>query len=320
MKKEMLLRNCFSFRLFTKNSGDNKGENSDDTHQNTKAYFIQFTSILTGYILVLDAGAHFSWSSPALSHFRSDKSQFSITTDQGAWLASITSLGTIVGYMINSIIINRIGRRYSILIFAISHLISWILINVARSFTFLIIARLTAGLSYAGSGILLPICIGEISEKNIRGSFLTFDRIGFIAIQAYAQEIFRESGSSLAPEYATMIITGVQIFAGLPSTQLIDHWGRRPVLLFSGITSAISLGIISLFFFLKDFLKIDVSSVTWLPLAGLILYQCMCSFGISTISTVFEGELFSVKVKNIAVMIASNSSAVFMITPDYQFG
>lgn len=385
-----------------------------------------------GYILILDVGAHLAWSSPALSHLKSEKSQFFITTNQGAWLVSVVSLSTILGYVMSSIVMNRIGRRYSVLTFAILHLMSWIFINLARSYTFLLIARFIAGLSIAGTINLLPICIGEISEKSVRGIFLAFDRIGInigaflittlgaffqyktmnlimislpilaictfplmsetpyyyllkdqdeqavktqmklsgvarseiimpdiqrikeamhnqnsenssikelicdrgsrkaliilllasfiypfsgsLAIQSYAQEIFKASGSSLAPEYATMIITGVQIFAGLPSTQLVDYWGRRPVYLFSGIMSAISLGTVGLFFFLKDFLKADIDSVTWLPLVGLVLYQFMCNSGITTIPTVYSGELFSVKVKHIAVMIFSNSVAVFMFT------
>lgn len=50
---------------------------------------------------------------------------------------------------------------------------------------------------------------------------------------------------------------------GLPYTQLVDYWGRRPVYIFSGIMSVISLGTQTLiFFFLKDFLKTDISSVT----------------------------------------------------------
>lgn len=50
--------------------------------------------------------------------------------------------------------------------------------GMARSYTFLIMPRFIAGLSIAGTINLVPIRIGEISEKSIRGIFLALDRIG----------------------------------------------------------------------------------------------------------------------------------------------
>ena len=388
--------------------------------------------LCAGYILIIDVGAHLAWTSPALPHLTNGKTKFSVTNDQGAWLASVVSLSAMIGYVTNSLIVDRIGRRFTLLIFAISHLGSWISINCAYNYNFLIIARLAAGFSLGGTYSFLPPYIGEVSEKKIRGTFLAFDRIGVnlgaflvtalgaffsyetmnlvmilvptlaiclfplmvetpyyylmqgqddkavkilmklsgvkrsdiimpnirrmkeamenqnsqsssiqelmkdrgsrkaliivllaymtyafsgtIAIQAYAQVIFKQSSSSLGSEYAAMIITGVQIFSGLPSSKLIDHWGRRPIYLFSGILSAISLGIVGLFFFLKDYLGTDISRVTWLPLVGLVLYQFMCNCGISTIPTVLVGEIFSVKVKTTAVLIASVIVALFLFT------
>lgn len=129
-------------------------------------------------------------------------------------------------------------------------------------------------------------------------AYTTYAFSGKIAIQTYTQSIFEKSGSTLDAKYAAMIIAGVQIFSRLPSTKLIEFWGRKPIYLFSGVTSAT-------FFFLKDYVKTDVSTVSWLPLVGLILYQFMCNACISTITNVFVGELFSCKVKGPAVMITS---------------
>lgn len=357
---------------------------------------------------------------------------FVVTNEQSVWLASICSLSSIIGCTTIPLIINQIGRRYTCLIFSVSHLMSWILINVAYDYTFLFIARFFAGISVGGTITSIPPYIGEITAKKIRGKFLAFVRIcvnfggflittlgafltyktmnllmisipilaicllpfmlespyyylkkgqnedaiktlmklydtknsemiitdiermkkaidsenseksrilelifdrgsrkafiilllvnfafafsGTMAIQAYAQVIFKQSGSSLAPEYAAMIVVGVQILACLPSALLVDNWGRRPIYLFSGIMCAISLGIVGLFFFLKEFLQSDVSSVTWVPLLGLVFYQFVCTIGISTIPTVYEGELFTVKVKELAIMTASIILAVFMFT------
>lgn len=324
---------------------------------------------------------------------------------------------------------DRIGRKRTLLLFAICHLFSWILINLANNFDFLLTARCFAGFSLGGSYSFLSPYIGEITEKNVRGMFIVFFGIcmnlgnflinalgafldydtmnnvmislpiiaicfyplmletpyyylmrnkeeeavkvlmtlyktrdiknviidikrmknatkyqksengfqqlfsdkgsrkalviimlvyatyafsGMIAIQTYAQTIFKESGSTLNPKYAALIIAGLQIFSRLPSTHLIDRWGRKPIYLFSGIMSASFLATVSAFFFFKDYLKSDVSSVSWLPLVGLIFYQFMCNAGINTVTNVLMGELFSVKVKGAAIMIASITMALFL--------
>ncbi|XP_043477823.1 facilitated trehalose transporter Tret1-2 homolog [Leptopilina heterotoma] len=402
-----------------------------------RIYLRQFFSILTGYILLIDVGAQLSWSSPALPYLLDkNNSKFSITSDQGAWVASIVSLAGIAGYVAIPLLMDRIGRKLTLFIFAIAHLISWILIYLASNYNFLLAARFFAGFSLGGSYSFLPPYIGEISGKNSRGLFIVFSGVcmnlgnflinalgaflnyetmnivmislpliaicffplmletpyfylmrneetkaieilmklnetserknimidiermrsamilnensgkngfyllfsdrgsrkaliiiilsnvtlafsGLVAIQTYSQSIFKLSAASttLDAKYAAMIIAGVQIFSRLPSTQLIDIWGRRPIYLFSGIMSAIFLTVVGFYFFLEKYPVIDVTSISWLPLVGLILYQFMCNAGIYTLPNVFIGELLSVKVKGAAIMIASIVMAIsFFIT------
>ena len=370
---------------------------------------------------MLDVGAQMIWTSPSLPYLSSNKSHISTTVDQQSWLLSVDNLTAIFGHCIWACFIDRIGRKYTLLIFGLVHLASWILINLAYNFTILFIARLIVGLGYGGTVITFQLYIGEIAGKNIRGILLSLLKIsmnvgaflmvacgaflpyeamnltmlflpifalllfplmsespyfhlmkgrkekaiktlmkfskvndpkmvmddiermkkvieetekstnniiqelfrdkgsrkafiiliittlaygfsGFIAIRSIAQEILSYSGSSMKPEYETMILMGVQIFAGLPATQLIDRWGRRPVYLLSGIFSAISLIVVGLFFFLKNFVETDVSSLTWLPLIGLIVYMIVCNLGMTIMPFVLGGELLPVKVKGLALM------------------
>ncbi|XP_043477822.1 facilitated trehalose transporter Tret1-like isoform X2 [Leptopilina heterotoma] len=143
---------------------------------------------------------------------------------------------------------------------------------------------------------------------------LTFVFSGLIAIHAYAQEIFSYSGSSLRPVYASMIMSGVQIVAGLPSSRFSDKLGRRPIYLISGLTTAFTLGMVGLFFFLKYYLLMNVSKISWLPLVGLIFYQFTCNIGLTTIPFVYSGELFSIKVKGVAIMICAIIGAIGSFT------
>lgn len=142
----------------------------------------------------------------------------------------------------------------------------------------------------------------------------TYSFSGYLAIQAYAQDIFSHSDFKIPPEFSVMIMTGAQILAALPSSQIVDFWGRRPTFLLSGVLSSISLISVGFYFYLKSFVGADVSSVTWLPLVGLLSFTFSCNIGLTTIPYLYMGELFSIKVKSAATMVTLITEALFTFT------
>ncbi|XP_043481727.1 facilitated trehalose transporter Tret1-like [Leptopilina heterotoma] len=140
----------------------------------------------------------------------------------------------------------------------------------------------------------------------------TYSFSGYMAIQAYAQDIFSHSGSKIPPQFSAMIMTGAQILAALPSSQIVDLWGRRPTFLLSGILSSLSLSSVGLYFYLKSYADSDVSSVSWLPLIGMLSFTFSCNIGLTTIPYLYMGELFSVKVKGVATMVSLIMEAIFL--------
>ncbi|XP_051161810.1 facilitated trehalose transporter Tret1-like [Leptopilina boulardi] len=155
-----------------------------------------------------------------------------------------------------------------------------------------------------------PGCRRALILKLITSATYSFS--GYLAIQAYAQDIFSHSNFEIPPQFAVMIMTGAQILAALPSSQIVDFWGRRPTFLLSGILSSLSLSCVGLYFYLKSFH--DVSTVTWLPLIGLLSFTFSCNIGLTTIPYLYMGELFSVKVKSVASMITLIIEAIFSFT------
>ncbi|XP_043483113.1 facilitated trehalose transporter Tret1-like [Leptopilina heterotoma] len=372
---------------------------------------------------MIDVGAQISWTSSALPYLTSDISEIPITFNESVWLASIDSICTIFGIILYPSIMDVVGRKYTILIFTLIQIIAWIAINLATNFISLLISRIIVGIGYGGIFSFLTIYIGEIAEKNLRGMFLSIDKIcvnfggfilnsvgaflsyrtmnlvmisiplislslfplmhetpyyylmknreenairalmklnckensmvvddierirrtieecgsskkyaiqelfsdkgsrrgliikiitdltyafsGFMVIQTYAQDIFEYTGSSMKPAYSVMLISGVQSLVGFSSGFLVDYWGRRPIYLLSGIMSSISLTSVGVFFFFKYFLEINVDNFSWTPLVLLTFFLIVANMGLSTIPHIYSGELFSVKVKGLAVMISS---------------
>ncbi|XP_033229259.1 facilitated trehalose transporter Tret1-like isoform X2 [Belonocnema kinseyi] len=419
----MELNKSFLLYTFLSNGESESGKRIGDAKRR-RAYFQQFISFLSGYILMMDVGSSMVWPSPALPYLTSENSTIPISNAQGALLAASMNISAIIALLLCPLVVDRIGIKYTIQVIGLLQLLSKILLYIADNYIFLLVTRLLTGIGWIAMYAFFPLYMGEIAAENVRGRFLIFDKIcvnlgsflmsiagaflayntmnlvmisipliaillfplmeetpyfhlikgreeeaaktlmrlsadngvknvkaniermknailkgqiskqtsirelfsdrasrraliiktiaettyifsGYHAVQAYAQEIFSYSGSNLAPGYSVMIMTGIQIFAGLPSSQIVDRWGRRPTFLLSGVSSALSLAIVGLFFFLKIFLQVDVSSIAWLPLAGLISFTFSCNMGLSTVPYVYKGELFSVKVKNVATTFST---------------
>ena len=116
----------------------------------------------------LGIGAMLSWSSPSLQYLMSEKSKIPVTLYQGAWITCLSGIGSVIGYLIIPMLMDRVGRKYTLLVFAGPQIVSWILIIFARNYLMLYTARIVGGLGYSCVG-LISIYVGEIAERRIRG-------------------------------------------------------------------------------------------------------------------------------------------------------
>ncbi|XP_057340468.1 facilitated trehalose transporter Tret1-like isoform X3 [Microplitis mediator] len=89
----------------------------------------------------------------------------------------------------------------------------------------------------------------------------------------------------------------VQLFGSCVNPLVVDRLGRRILLIISGTGSALSLGAIGLFFYLKDAAKSDVSGIGWLPLTSMIIYMSTYSVGLGPLPWTIMGEMFSPEIK-----------------------
>ena len=127
----------------------------------------------------MGCGVADSWTSPALPYLRSSDSEFTVTVDQGSWVASLFNVGAIFGYLLYPLFIDRVGRKYALLILFIPQITSLILIYAAKSVIVLYIARVIGGLGFCAGEIVGYIYIAEIAEKKIRGSLIILEAISY---------------------------------------------------------------------------------------------------------------------------------------------
>lgn len=138
--------------------------------------FVRLTNFpyVSACIGVMACGGHLGWTSPALPYLTSPQSAFVVTKAEGAWVASLYTLGGILASFISGFCVDRLGRKYSLLAFALPQLAGWGLVIAAKSVVTLYVARFVAGIGHGGIYNVAVIYLGEIADKNIRGALGTF--------------------------------------------------------------------------------------------------------------------------------------------------
>ncbi|XP_051155558.1 facilitated trehalose transporter Tret1-like [Leptopilina boulardi] len=126
---------------------------------------------------------------------------------------------------------------------------------------------------------------------------------GIICIIAYAEDILSQNNLSLKPGIQVMILNGIALPASLCTGLFIDKINRRILFSATSMLGSFCLGSVGLFFFLKYYLMTETSSIAWLPVVALTLFQIVFISGFGIIPHISIGELFSIKVKSSAACL-----------------
>lgn len=107
---------------------------------------------------------------------KSNESDFPVTDTQGGWIISIYHFADIIGSLLNILLIDRIGRKFSLLLSGIPALMAWILIINAKNYVYILIAKFIAGIGQGFTYNTVVIYLAEIAEKDIRGTLVAIMR------------------------------------------------------------------------------------------------------------------------------------------------
>uniref|UniRef100_A0A182S4P1 Facilitated trehalose transporter Tret1 n=1 Tax=Anopheles funestus TaxID=62324 RepID=A0A182S4P1_ANOFN len=133
-------------------------------------YRNQYIAALAATSSLVASVACAGWSSPALPVLRGPNSPIPVTPDEGSWIVSLLSIGSIFGPIICGLFVDRYGRRPVLLFSAIPLVAGWLFIGFAESVGMLYTARLLHGIGYGLAYSVTPIYLGEISSDAVRGS------------------------------------------------------------------------------------------------------------------------------------------------------
>lgn len=145
------------------------------------------------------------------------------------------------------------------------------------------------------------------NESNRRGliaaTFLRTSQMlsGIACFASYIQYIFRQSAGNVSAVNSALIYNVLMLVTTIGSIPFIDKLGRRMVVMVSLAGCGLSLICISTYFYIEQKSSISTNNVRWVPLASVIFYIELFSFGLATVPTLMLGELFSAKAKSKAL-------------------
>ncbi|XP_046466301.1 facilitated trehalose transporter Tret1-2 homolog isoform X1 [Neodiprion pinetum] len=140
---------------------------------NSSFVFRQMLIAITCTLVMFDNGFQDGWATPSIPELESEDSNISVTGGQISWIIAFLHVGIAVGPFVAFYLMEKIGRKWTLVCSAVPKILAWILIAFAPNYWVLYLARFLAGI---GSGITLtvtPIYIGEVADKKMRGPMST---------------------------------------------------------------------------------------------------------------------------------------------------
>ncbi|KAF7279161.1 hypothetical protein GWI33_007572 [Rhynchophorus ferrugineus] len=161
---------------------------------------------------------------------------------------------------------------------------------------------------------------GYLKAFIIGAGLVLFQQLsGINAVLFFAQTIFKDAGSTLAPKYCSMIIGGVQFGTSFITPIVSEKFGRKTLLIFSGIGMFLSESILGIYSTLSKH-GYEVSSLSMLPIVSLVLYIITYNVGYGPLPWAIIGEIFPTSIKSAAGSMATFICwiASFFITKWFQ--
>lgn len=122
------------------------------------------------------AGSACSWASPVIPKLNGNVDPehnplpTPLTTDEESWVVGMLPLGATAGPLITGLLIDRIGRKKTLLAFAIPIICSYITLAFVNDVNYFYAARFIMGIGMSCAFSVLPLYVGEIAENHNRGT------------------------------------------------------------------------------------------------------------------------------------------------------
>lgn len=119
-------------------------------------------------ILTFCHGLAFGWVSPLMKLLYSDDTPLyrPVTIEELSWIGANTCLGGLVGDLLAGFLVDRIGRKWMMIIACIPQVALWFIAIFATDVYHFYIVRFLGGVAGGALYVANPIYVAEISSKE----------------------------------------------------------------------------------------------------------------------------------------------------------
>uniref|UniRef100_A0A1B6CRE8 Major facilitator superfamily (MFS) profile domain-containing protein n=1 Tax=Clastoptera arizonana TaxID=38151 RepID=A0A1B6CRE8_9HEMI len=171
-------------------------------------------------LILLDLGMTIAFPTFVIPALLNAKEGLSFTATQASWFGSISFICQPLGSILSGILLEPLGRKYSMLIVNIPHIIGWLMLYSASSIFTMYAAAVIMGLGVGFMEAPIITYVGEISEPTLRGILTSyaglFVSLGFVVTFTL--------GSLAHWQQAALISCLVPIVTVVAISQVSDGW------------------------------------------------------------------------------------------------
>ncbi|KAM9595218.1 solute carrier family 2, facilitated glucose transporter member 8 isoform 1-T1 [Morphnus guianensis] len=134
--------------------------------QNKKLYLATFAAVLGP----LSFGFVLGYSSPVIPELRKiSDPKLRMDSSQASWFGSVVTLGAAAGGILGGYLVDKVGRKLSLMLCSIPYVFGYIVIISAQNVWMLYFGRTLTGLASGITSLVVPVYISEVSHPKVRG-------------------------------------------------------------------------------------------------------------------------------------------------------
>ncbi|XP_075973103.1 facilitated trehalose transporter Tret1-like [Anticarsia gemmatalis] len=153
------------------------------------------------------------------------------------------------------------------------------------------------------SGSLKELLTGKQYRKAliiVIGLKCTQILAGSLAITQYLGRITQETDTSLSMSTVLIVFGALRLVTGVFLSVIVDKVGRKPLLLYSYLGSAITLVIVGAYFFIQP---TSSSFYGYIPFIAIIAYTVISNLGYNSLVNTILAEVFPMNVKSVGTTL-----------------
>ncbi|XP_072389790.1 facilitated trehalose transporter Tret1-like [Diabrotica undecimpunctata] len=194
-----------------------------------KDTYPQIIAAVSGTLFAISDGMTYGWSAPYIPYLISDISHIQTTKREAEFLETAFLLGSFCGLPFTVYLVDKIGRKKSLLLASFVVLVAWLAIGLGNQMVYIFVARFFCGMSGNMAFVAAPCFIAEIADSKIRG-FLS----SIIYVMMLLGCLIVYSVGPYLPFYVPCIIGGtvaiieILVFSRVPESALYLLSKDRP--------------------------------------------------------------------------------------------